>query len=211
MRLDHLRILLPVAIVLLMSVPVQAQRGGGRGGRVNKLSGPGEFWIFSGFYGFAIDSCDQPLCHPKTRRTWLNLTVSTADTADSNLREYPASVPDEDKQVRFWPIFDVAIEQKLLKKVPVIAGVGLGANQFSGPAFDTFYRLSITPTVSATLFELIDDAPWYLQAIEVGARANIYTQGFAAEDFGATPGTFEEDTDLTWEFFLSYDLFRFKP
>lgn len=98
----------------------------------------------------------------------------------------------DDNQVHIQG-FDVAYVARLNRALDF--GVGLGLNRFDGAAFDTFDRISVTPSLTYAPLGTGGYGPrTHVLKVEVSARA--FLGGFKAADFCNQPGA--RCIDPTW-------------
>ena len=191
-----LRVLLVVLASFAFTQTAHAQRGGGRG-RINKLSGP---WMasFSLFYRFPLTSKCNPCDYPDTP-FWINLSAGFGRSVDNDL-EYPDDL-DKSTTVKVFT-FEPALQFQFSR---IEIDVGYLFNLFYGEAFPAFGRDALDLEFGVKPFDKGESLGW--GGLKFSLLATYYWDGITGEDFGALPGTFEEDSDLVVGFGVSYEFF----
>jgi hypothetical protein len=206
------KVLLVAAFLVFSGQQVEAQRrGGGEGGRINRLSGPGPFEAYGayftfdpGFRGFfpndesKVGTDDFVFSEIPV---WVGFAILRAVGTDNDLDYAPDF--EGSKQVNFWTI-EPTIDFRVNQKVPVEIGGGLAVRIYSGEAFETFTRVSPGMRVGVR-FLTWAGGNW--EGFRLQYEAVFDTQGFTDEDFGAEPGTFDSGSEITHQFLISYDFF----
>ena len=197
MRHTGFSLCLAVGLVFGLATSSAADGGGG-GGFWEKMSGPGKWAYWYGYYSICLkgDNCKIPTL--TGTRLWLNLGGSFASTGDVDRDDLQS--PDL-KQISIEPSVDLRVVN-LFNYAPLHLGLGAGVHWFWGEDVG-LTRASLEPRVVVIYWR-----PERL-GLDFGVRyaVKFFFKGFTAEDFGDPTGTFTTNgTDAVHTIFFFFQL-----